>query len=237
MLSLTQVLQTQRYFGRGILVGTAPDSPHVFLGYFLMGRSMQSQNRYFTLEGNNVQIAFLQPELVEDDSLILYPPLVHCNSQIIISNGSQTNTILQSLGAQQSFIQALRTQKFEPDAPHFTPRISALVNLHAQGFSYQMSLIKALHGVKHTACARYFYEYENLQGVGHFIHTYAHDAHPLPSFNGEPKSILMPSSLQELGMLVWEGLDAEYKVALCVQSLHWLTHEVQTLIFNKECHA
>lgn len=237
MLSLTQILQTQRYFGRGIVIGSAPHSPHVFLGYFLMGRSAQSQNRYFTLENKNVHIALLEPELVKDASLILYSPLIHYNHQVIISNGSQTDAILQALRAKQSLAHALRDQSFEPDAPHFTPRISALIGLQEQGFSYQMSLIKALHGLESTACVRFFYGYESLEGIGHFIHTYAHDADPLPSFHGEPKIVAMPSSLQELGACIWEELDAEYKVCLCVQSVHLHTQEVQTFIFNKGHHA
>ncbi|WP_104638891.1 IMP cyclohydrolase [Helicobacter bizzozeronii] len=226
------MLGKQRYFGRGILIGASGDC--VFLGYFLMGRSPSSQKRKLYSEGKDIKIALLEPTL-EDTSLILYPPMVHVGDrQIVISNGSQTETILHALQSGGSFEGALRKETFEPDAPHFTPRISALVCLDEAGFSYKLSLIKALEP---PACARFFYEYESVAGRGHFLHTYDHDSDPLSAFCGEPKSIEIPSSLTEWGESLWEALDSEYKVALCVQSVHLKSAQVKTLIFNKKTHA
>ncbi|WP_104689457.1 IMP cyclohydrolase [Helicobacter felis] len=229
MRLLSETLQNQRYFGRGIIVGRAPKSPHVFLAYFLMGRSAQSQNRFFSLEGKNLQIVFVDPQSVADPSLIFYPPIVHQNNHIIITNGSQTQILQQSLLSGQDFQHALNQQSFEPDSPHFTPRISALVHLQPQNFSYQLGLVKNIQGT----CARFLFNYESVGGVGHFLHTYNHDTNPLPSFEGEPKPILLPSTLEELGETLWEGLDLEYKIALCVQSVHLDTQQVKTHIYNK----
>ncbi|WP_121020337.1 IMP cyclohydrolase [Helicobacter vulpis] len=229
---IAHVLGAQRYLGRGILIGTAPKGIHLFLAYFLMGRSAQSQNRRLTQEGKNIQIALIDPHNAGDTSLIFYPPIIHQHPYIIISNGSQTQVISKALSAGQSFYQALHTQSFEPDMPHFTPRISALIQPKDSHFSYQMSLIKALKGADTLACGRFFYDYESLPGRGHLLHTYAHDATPLPSFCGEPKEIAIPPTLEEFGTQIWEHLDPAYKIALCVQSLHAYTHEVQTLIFN-----
>ncbi|TSA81759.1 IMP cyclohydrolase [Helicobacter mehlei] len=226
------MLGKQRYFGRGILIGASGDC--VFLGYFLMGRSGASQNRFLSLEGDNVKISLLEPT-TQDTTLILYPPLVHVGDrQIVISNGSQTEAIVQTLQEEGSFEGALRTQTFEPDAPHFTPRISALVCLDGADFSYQLSLIKALEP---PACARFFYKYESVAGRGHFLHTYDHDNDPLPAFCGEPKPLTIPPSLTEWGESLWEALDSEYKVALCVQSVHLKSGQVKTLIFNRKTHA
>ncbi|WP_233709841.1 IMP cyclohydrolase [Helicobacter salomonis] len=230
---IAHILNTQRYFGRGILVGTSSCGSYAFWGYFLMGRSAQSQNRLFTQQDHNVHIAFITPPS-GDTSLIFYPPILHQDPHVIITNGSQTQVIAQALREGQSFYQALHTQSFEPDSPHFTPRISALIQLKDQSFSYQMSLIKALRGANTLVCSRYFYDYESLPGRGHFLHTYAHDATPLPSFCGEPKQIAIPPNLSEFGTQIWQHLDPTYKVALCVQSLHLHTHQVQTLIFNKD---
>ncbi|CCB79474.1 hypothetical protein HBZC1_04880 [Helicobacter bizzozeronii CIII-1] len=226
------MLGKQRYFGRGILIGASGDC--VFLGYFLMGRSPSSQKRLLSLEGDNIKISLLEPT-TQDTTLILYPPLVHVGDrQIVISNGSQTGAIVQALQEGGSFEGALRKETFEPDAPHFTPRISALVCLDGAGFSYKLSLIKALES---GVCVRFFYEYESVAGRGHFLHTYDHDANPLPAFCGEPKSIAIPASLTEWGESLWGALDSEYKVALCVQSVHLKSTQVKTLIFNEKTHA
>lgn len=224
---INEVLSSHRYFGRGILIGQSPDSQSIFLAYFLMGRSPNSQNRIFYTQGNDVKIDFFDPKCVQDSSLIFYPPIVHHHNQIIITNGDQTSTILESLQQNKTFQDALRQREFEPDAPHFTPRISALITLSPTP-TYQMSILKAFH----NSCNRFFYEYESIAGIGHLIHTYAYDSHPLPSFLGEPKALQIPSTLEEFATLIWNHLDAEYKISLCVQSIHLHTQQVQTLIFN-----
>lgn len=226
-MNIQKILASHRYFGRGIMVGKNLDGSQMFLGYFLMGRSPNSQNRVFYTQGNDVKIDFFDTSRVEDSSLIFYPPLIHFKNQIILTNGDQTQSILQALQNNQGFEDALRKREFEPDSPHFTPRISALLTLSSCP-TYKLSILKSLHG----SCARFFYEYESLAGIGHFIHTYAYDGDPLPSFEGEPKEICIPQTLQEFALLIWNNLDRDYKVALCAQSINLQTQEIQTLIFN-----
>ncbi|WP_034583645.1 IMP cyclohydrolase [Helicobacter pametensis] len=228
-LSIKSALMTHRYLGRGIIIGLNPQRDQMFLAYFLMGRSPNSQNRVFYSQGNDVKIDFFDPSKVEDASLIFYPPLVHFGHQVIITNGDQTQSILQALEDNQSFEEALRGREFEPDAPHFTPRISAILTLSPHP-TYKLSLLKSLHG----SCARFFYEYESLAGIGHLIHTYIDDKDPLPSFEGEPKVLDLPSDFDEFSSSIWDSLDAEYKVALCTQCIHLHTQEIQTLIFNSK---
>lgn len=227
--NLDEVLAPHRYLGRGIIVGKSPDASRAFLGYFLMGRSQNSQNRVLYSKANEIRIDFFDPSLVEDASLIFYTPIVHFGDQIIISNGDQTQSILDSLRCGQSFQEALRGRSFEPDEPHYTPRISALLNIQGD-FIYQISILKAS---KAPACNRFFYEYESVAGVGHFIHTYAYDDEPLPSFCGEPKPIKIPDSLDDFARLVWDNLDMQYRVSLCVQSIHLQSKQIETLIFNQ----
>lgn len=226
-MKIQEILASHRYFGRGIIIGKNLDGSQIFLGYFLTGRSPNSQNRIFYTQNHDVKIDFLDPSSIKDSSLIFYPPLIHFKNQIILTNGDQTQSILQALQSNQSFEDALRKREFEPDAPHFTPRISAMLTLSSCP-TYKLSILKSIHG----SCARFFYEYESLTGIGHLIHTYAYDKDPLPSFEGEPKEVCIPQSLQEFTSSIWDHLDGDYKVALCAQSINLQTQEIQTIVIN-----
>ena len=95
-------------------------------------------------------------------------------------------------------------REFEPDAPNFTPRISAIVN--ADG-SFELSILK------HQAngrCLREFFAYEAAdEGVGYFISTYDGDGNPLPTFSGEPREVELAGADE-----VWAALNDDNKVSM-----------------------
>jgi hypothetical protein len=95
-------------------------------------------------------------------------------------------------------------REFEPDAPNFTPRISAIVN--ADG-SFELSILKHQENGR---CLREFFAYEAAdEGVGYFISTYQGDGDPLPTFVGEPIEVSLPGPDE-----VWDALNADNKVSL-----------------------
>ena len=160
------------------------------------------------------------PSALPDPSLYVYHPVRFCDGYVVVTNGDQTDTIRDNLSADNSFHSALLRREFEPDAPHYTPRISGL--LLPDG-GYKMSIIKTLNGDP-ACCCRFFYEYDAAAaGIGHFIHTYTGDGDPLPSFDGEPKTITVTGGFRELAATVWDALDADNKV-----SLYGYTRDVRT---------
>ncbi|MDO4787090.1 MAG: IMP cyclohydrolase [Fretibacterium sp.] len=208
------LLGGNRYPGRGIVLGSAPDGGAV-LAYFIMGRSAPSRARVFERSGDDLVIRLLDPGRVADPSLILYAPLRVCGEHVVVSNGDQTETIREFLSAGGGFEAALRTRSHEPDAPHLTPRVSGLLTFDgAGGFSYRLSILKA--GAE-GSCLRQFFEYRAVPGLGHLIHTYAGDGDPLPSFGGEPREVRIGSDLDAFAQGLWAALDAENRVALYVR--------------------
>ena len=112
------------------------------------------------------------------------------------------------MNAKDKFIEALRTREYEPDAPHYTPRISALIT--EKGYAQSI--------LKHAG--KYFYEYEFVKGTGRLIHTYDHDVMPsqvLPSFMGEPREVRIDEDINEFANSLWEELGESYRVALYVR--------------------
>ena len=99
-------------------------------------------------------------------------------------------------------------------------------------FTYKMSILKSADE-NGSACNRYFYEYEPISGVAHFIHTYMHDGDPIPTFEGEPERITIGEDIEEFTKLLWENLNEDNKVSLFVRYTDLATGETKTIIENK----
>ena len=73
-----------------------------------------------------------------------------------------------------------------------------------------------------------------LCGKAKFIHTYNCDGNPLPSFEGEPKTLELPDvAIDELTDLIWTNLNEDNKVSLFVRYIDIATGETETRIVNK----
>lgn len=196
MQDLATLLRGNSYPGRGIVVG------HNRVYYWIMGRSANSRNRVFTLTEDGIRTEAFDPSKLEDPSLIIYHPVRKMGEDLVVTNGDQTDTIVEK----NSFIGGCMVREYEPDGPNFTPRISSII--HPDG-SFQISILKHSEG-EAARCTREFFCYEGVnEGEGYFISTYQHDGNPLPSFAGEPVHVSMPQPDE-----VWAALDADNKVSM-----------------------
>ena len=231
-LNLCELLKNNAYPGRGIVVGTTADGKHAVAAYFIMGRSANSRNRVFKrLPDGTVITAAFDESKVEDPSLIIYNAVRPLDNRLIVTNGDQTDTIYDGLRAGRSFSGALESRCFEPDAPNFTPRISALLTF-GERFVYQMSILKSADA-QGTACARYTFDYPSLPGAGHFLHTYRCDGNPIPTFEGEPERVAIGNDLDAFAEGVWESLNEANKISLYVRFTSLQGGAVREKIINK----
>ncbi len=193
MTDFLELLKSNPYPGRGIAVGRG----RVY--YFIMGRSENSRNRVFVETPDGICTEAHDPAKLSDPSLIIYHPVRKAPMGLVVTNGDQTDTIVEK----QHFRKALMTREYEPDEPNWTPRISAV--LRDDG-SFELSILKRVDG----RCLREFYCYEGVsEGKGYFLSTYQGDGNPLPSFAGEPIEIDMPKP-----EAVWAALNPDNKVSL-----------------------
>ena len=232
--NIGRLLKNNSYPGRGIVVGKSSDGKQAMLAYFIMGRSENSRNRVFSAYGEEVRTEPFDPAKVADSSLILYSPIKRAGNSVIVTNGDQTDTIEQSLKAGHCFRHALMGRTFEPDSPNFTPRISAILHLpkKAADFSYEMSILKSADA-RGKKCNRFFFCYEGTNGTGHFLHTYAKNGNPLPSFSGEPEPVKLGNSLPAFAEEIWEALNEENKISLVCRSYDLKSGTSEQVIFNK----
>ena len=233
MIDLKQELSSNAYPGRGIVIGKTPDGKKAVTAYFIMGRSSNSRNRVFVTEGEGIRTEAFDPSKLEDPSLIIYAPVRVLNNYTIVTNGDQTDTIFDGMSKGETFEQSLRIREFEPDGPNYTPRISGIMKVENNTFHYAMSILKSNNG-NPDACNRYTFTYENpVNGEGHFIHTYMHDANPLPSFEGEPKLVAIDNDMDTFANMLWENLNEDNKVSLFVRHIDIETGSYETKIINK----
>ena len=194
MVDLLELLRDNPYPGRGIVVGS-----HCVY-YWIMGRSSNSRNRVFVKTEDGIRTEAHDPALLEDPSLIIYHPVRTMGNDLVVTNGNQTDTIVEK----GDFIAGCMAREYEPDEPNYTPRISSV--LHPDG-SFELSILKR---TRDGRCAREFFSYEGADGgCGYFISTYQGDGNPLPSFSGEPVEVALPAADK-----IWGALDADNKVSL-----------------------
>lgn len=230
MTDLFAYLRARPYPGRGILLGRTPGGADV-RAYFIMGRSENSRNRVFEETADGIRTRAFDEGKMTDPSLVIYHPVRVLETPegrvTIVTNGDQTDTVRDYLAAGKTWMQALDSREFEPDAPNYTPRVSGLV--FPDG-AYLLSILKSAGG-NPDRCRRFYYTYGAPQcGVGHFISTYEGFGTPLPSFSGEPVEAELPElSAGELAKRIWDALDAENRVSL------WVSVGDERVMINKNC--
>lgn len=196
MQNLVDILHGNPYPGRGIVVGKG----RVY--YWIMGRSANSRNRIFELTDDGIRTKAYDESKLEDPSLIIYHPVRTAGDDLVVTNGDQTDTIVE-----KGFRKGCLARTYEPDGPNWTPRISSII--HKDG-SFELSILKHDPNLREDRCLREFFAYEGVdEGLGYFISTYRGDGNPLPSFAGEPLAVQMGEPDE-----VWAALDPDNKVSL-----------------------
>ena len=234
-LNLNELLSSNSYPGRGILLGRSADNKKAVMAYFIMGRSVNSRNRIFAETEDGIRTRAFDESKMTDPSLIIYHPVRTVGDTTIVANGDQSDTIRDGLLSGEVFAQSLRKRTFEPDAPNYTPRISGI--LHGDG-SYALSILKSADGDP-ASCRRQFFGYEDpLAGQAHFIHTYQCDGDPLPAFEGEPRQVAISApNAETLAQEMWKNLNEDNKVSLFVRYIDLQIREIETVIINKHQEA
>ena len=233
MRNLYELLASKTYPGRGIVLGRTPDGREAVAAYFIMGRSENSRNRVFVEDGDGIRTEAFDPSKMVDPSLIIYAPVRVLGNKTIVTNGDQTDTIYEGMDAQKTFEMSLRSRRYEPDAPNYTPRISGIIHQEKGDFNYALSILKSADG-NPDSDERFTFTYSPaLPGRGHFISTYVDDGNPIPSFEGTPVPVAIEGDIDEFTENVWQSLNEANKVSLFVRYINLEDGSWRTRIVNK----
>ncbi len=227
-MEIEELLKENTYPGRGIIVGLSPQGRAVS-AYFIMGRSENSQNRVLSLDKENLKAEAFDAKQVKNPSLIHYTALQKFADQLILSNGDQGDIILSYLKDGKTFEEALGSCSYEPDEPHYTPRISALISLK-EPFTYELSIVKK----GQAGCRRKFFKYSDpTKGGGQLIHTYKEDGTPLPSFTGSPREVTIGEDIELFSQKIWKALNKDNRIALYVRYTDLVDGKLEERLYNK----
>jgi hypothetical protein len=91
--SIAELLSTNTYPGRGIIIGKSADGKSAMIAYFIMGRSENSRNRIFERYEGGMRTKAFDESKLSDPSLIIYNPYLALENADIITNGDQTDTV------------------------------------------------------------------------------------------------------------------------------------------------
>jgi IMP cyclohydrolase len=227
-------LMKNTYPGRGIVVGLNDEGTHLVQVYWIMGRSEDSRNRVLSAEGGRVFTEYADPFKSGNSKLLIYNVMSEIRGYFVVSNGRQTDDVIRSVRiGVRSFADVMLDCKlqYEPDAPNYTPRITAMCSIR-NGPPAQMCVLKK--SLFKNACQRHFFSFDELdKGLGFCITTYLGDGDPLPAFCGEPYLVPLLGDIEQIAEFFWSILDPENKVALVVKFIEIIAGNSEVHILNK----
>lgn len=214
-------LEANPYPGRGVVVGLDRKGKNMVQIYWIMGRSENSRNRVLSHDnGGRIFTDFADPSKGGDPSLIIYNAMLGGNGLHIVSNGDQTDTVMDSMPYQGgSFERSLEGRTYEPDGPNFTSRITGFCQINsAQRWQCRSGLAILRKSPWSGACQREFYHYADMgDGFGYGVTTYSGDGNPLPSFSAKPLLLPIMDNIHAVTAEYWDILNPENRVALAVK--------------------
>ena len=235
MTDIFELLKELPYPGRGLFVGKSADGTKAQIFYFLTGRSENSRNRVFVRDGDGIRTQAFDPSKMTDPSLIIYSPVRVFGDATIVTNGDQTDTVYEALQRGDTFESALAERTFEPDAPNYTPRISAILETANGSMRYTMSMIRTIEG-NPDYCAHEIYRYLSPSaGEGHFLRTYEGAGKPVPSFQGIPVACSTADWESDPDALIdriWDSLNSDNRVSLFLRTVDLRNGEREDRIRN-----
>ena len=213
-------LQQNPYPGRGLVVGRSSVEDAWLIVYWIMGRSVSSRNRRFVVAGTALRTEPIDTSQMEHPELLIYEAMLELPSIYLVSNGDQTRTIYDTLQAGGgTFDSALATREREPDAPHYTPRISAMLELQPYPGQLTLSILKANPADPALTDRFTYHPATPPPGFGLGLTTYSGDGNPLPSFSGDPLLLPLVGNAESVLDTYWNALNADNRVSIAVKRI------------------
>ena len=105
---IKSLIKGNSYVGRGVIAGLSEDGKSAVTAYFIMGRSANSRNRIFEEVNGEVFTKPFDASKVEDPSLIIYAAIRNVKGDLVVTNGDQTDTIVDGINNGLTFAQSLK---------------------------------------------------------------------------------------------------------------------------------
>ena len=236
--NLKRHLRENRYPGRGIVLGRSTDGSAWLQVYWIMGRSENSRNRRFVVEGATLRTEAVDASKVVDPRLIIYEAMLELPDVYVVSNGDQTRTVVEEMASGGTFEGALARRDREDDAPNYTPRISGLIDLrgrlHGAPPALALSILRASDADASLTDRTTVRPVAPPPGLGLGVTTYSGDGDPLPPFRGDPLWLPLEGGVGQVLAMYWSALDEGNRVALAVKTIPMGGGQGEILVRNAQ---
>ena len=237
-----ELIRNNPYTGRGIAIGLDDSGKHIIQVYWITGRSENSRNRVMMHDSRGrVFTEPAYPAGIKDPSLIIYNAMGELRKVssdfFIVSNGAQTDSILKGLihSDDNGFRFGVCSHEYEPDNPHFTPRISGIVSFPSERAIAVVEMASVRKAEWWLSSEYHFHEYPDLfvRGAGYCLTTYSGDGDPLQAFRGEPFPVPIVGDAEKIAHYFWDALYEPNRVSLAVKSIDVDSRESTVTIINR----
>jgi IMP cyclohydrolase len=212
-------IEQNPYPGRGLALGRAAAGDAWLAVYWIMGRSENSRNRRFVADGPTLRTEPVDASRLADPSLVIYEAMLELPGVTLVGNGDQTRTLRDAIAAGGRFEDALGTREREPDAPHYTPRISGMLDLRGAAPVLALSILRASDADPAQTDRTSFRPAPPPPGFALGLTTYEGDGDPLPSFRGDPLWLPVEGGAEQVLERYWDALDRANRIALAVKRI------------------
>ncbi len=229
-----ELLSQNPYPGRGIICGMDESGHYLIQVYWIMGRSENSRNRIFVADekSGKLKTEAANPNLVKDPSLTIYTAMAEKDLRYVVSNGHQTMAVIYG-PTERGILSLLKTWSYEPDAPNFTPRITASIFLGEDSENYTAEMAVFRKDGQNETCLKVPHLVNLKPGLGYCITTYSGDGDPLPSFSGQPYLLPLSGNADDILETFWGALNEDNRVSLAVKFIEIATGTSKTSVVNQ----
>jgi IMP cyclohydrolase len=243
------------YFGRSFVIGYDETGKYAVIMYMLSGRSEGSKNRVLKGDGGRIYTDIYtspddkNPRAQGDPSLLIYNVMMEANVDenrdpgypgfFVVSNGKQTDDVSDAMDKEHILLDEYfydSNWSYEPDHPHYTPRITGVLEMRPSNDKAEERMISIhIHRKSplHMGCERNLFVREiPEEGLGYMVSTYQKNGTPLPPFQGEPLFVPLLGSAGEILNVYWYAMNKDTRVSLAVKFINLETLKSETLIRN-----
>jgi IMP cyclohydrolase len=213
MLDLHSVLTSNRYPGRCVGVARVKEGATLAF-YAITGRSASSRERQLDLLDSG-ELAVVSVSAAQHDPLRHYVAATSTDHHVILGNGEQVAVVASKTASGVAPTEALGDLSYEPDAPYFTPRITAVFERAANGRIVLGSARRSSTG-RDTADIATVSIGGLACGDVMLLTTYVSDGNEVQTGAPYIEAQSQAANAEELLAEVWSGLSVDYRVAAAV---------------------
>lgn len=199
------------YPGRGLVWARLPGG--AWCGaYFLSGRSEASRQREIRLAAGG-ELVVVPIGATEHDALRHYVAATETDDWLVYGNGEQVSTVRERLLARQSPADALQDLAYEPDAPIFTPRITAVADRRRPGRAW-LGMARHARGDREPGIVAILAAHDLAPGEALLLTTYDSDGTAIESAEPLVETATTAAHAEEFVDQIWSALAPERRVAV-----------------------